>query len=116
MGAPAQRRTERDYLAYLFRYALAQLGGHGSTQAPANQADLLAGFFMDFVQLVDQMLAIGADGAGAKIAAQIPAICVIAKPVEIAPDDFGRSTAGHKARQHHDRVPIAARCRIEKGG
>ena len=64
---------------------------------------------MDFAQAGDELLALAPDRLGSEVAAELPGMGVIAEAAQETPQRRGRDIGGDEARQHHHRMPVAAR-------
>ena len=78
-----------------------------AAEAPADDGDFLAGLLVDRAQAVAQLRAHPRDAA--EVAAQLPAVRVVAERREEAAQQARRDVADEEARQHEDGVPVAAR-------
>jgi hypothetical protein len=109
-GVADNGRTQRNHLPHQIWPPARQHPRHHSAQRPADKADLLTGFGMNFLKACDQPLALLPNRLGAKVPSQFPGARVIAAMVKEAAEQPGGPVCGHKAGQDEHRMAVSLRC------
>ncbi len=103
----AERAAQGDHRTGVAGQGAGHLAGVDAAGAPADQADLA---LVAVVQLEQQVLEpVGQRGAGPEVAALAPVVRPVAQPAQVAAQEHRRLGPGEEARQHDDRVAVAAR-------
>ncbi len=94
-------------LAYRLGGAAGEVAGEDAAQAPADQRDRAAVLVGEVVEQVARALHAG--GGRADVAAQAPAVDVVAQLAQDRAQRAGGDVVGQQAGQHQDGVAVAAR-------
>jgi hypothetical protein len=107
-----KRTAQRDHRAHAIRHHLGELARIKSAEAPADEADFAAVGVVHLFQQFDHTALHTV--AQAEIATLLPAADGIAATFEKGAQRTRRDIGCHEARQHHHRMAIAARRKIQQ--
>ena len=108
-GVAAERAAQGDHRAGVAGQGAGHLAGVDAARAPADQAHPALVAVVDLEQQV--LEPVGERGAGPEVAALAPVVRLVAQPAQVAAQEHRRLGPGEEARQHDDRVAVAAAAR-----